>query len=214
MIASLPATITELEAKAQGAAASPAEMETVKRELAKARASLQTCTEQRSKWSPEKFEKLSAREKSIHEKAFCTNVNDPAYHELATLRYRDGANERQMRIPKGDMLFQFRQDVGSGKLPAVSWIVAPEHLSRPPVIGVVWSVVHLRSSQYSHEESGGLEEDDFHPDVRRERRLLRPCSSVRRARSKKPGKRCRFRRHRYGRRVRDDGAGDAASRKE
>ncbi len=132
MIASLPGKIVGLEARLSTAGDTATESETTKLELAKAKALLQKYKEQRGRWSPENFEKLSAREKTLHEKAFCTNVNDPAYHELATLRYRDGENERQMKIPKGDILFQFRQDVESGKLPAVSWIVAPEHLSDHP----------------------------------------------------------------------------------
>ena len=41
------------------------------------------------------FEKLSAREKSLHEKAFCTNTGDLDYRQLIELKYKDGANERR-----------------------------------------------------------------------------------------------------------------------
>jgi phospholipase C len=37
-----------------------------------------------------------------------------------------------MAIPKGDVLHQFRKDVGTGHLPAVSWLVAPENFSDHP----------------------------------------------------------------------------------
>lgn len=82
------------------------------------------------------WQKLSARERSLHERAFCTNTGDPAYRELTKFRYMDGATERTMEAPKGDVLFQFRQDVEGGKLPAVSWIVPPERFSDHP--GAPW----------------------------------------------------------------------------
>jgi phospholipase C len=75
---------------------------------------------------------LSGREKSIHEKAFTTNKNDPHYHDLDTLKYKDGDVEREMKVPKGDILYQFREDVNKGKLPMVSWIVAPAKFSDHP----------------------------------------------------------------------------------
>ena len=37
-----------------------------------------------------------------------------------------------MNVPKGDILFQFRDDVNNNKLPAVSWIIAPEKFSDHP----------------------------------------------------------------------------------
>ncbi len=39
-------------------------------------------------------------------------------------------------MPKGDILHQFRSDVNEGKLPTVSWIVAPENFSDHP--GAAW----------------------------------------------------------------------------
>lgn len=79
-----------------------------------------------------KSEELSGREKSIHEKAFTTNKKDPHYHELSTLIYKDGDVEREMKVPKGDVLYQFREDVNNGELPLVSWIVAPAKFSDHP----------------------------------------------------------------------------------
>ena len=88
------------------------------------------------KFSNEAYAKLPQRERNLHEKAFSTNAGDPAYRELTTLRYRDGANERQMKVPKGDVLFQFRKDVQEGNLPVVSWLVPPENFSDHP--GAPW----------------------------------------------------------------------------
>lgn len=82
------------------------------------------------------FSALPQREQQLHKKAFTTNVNDPDYHSLTHLQYKDGDMEREVQLPKGDILHQFRQDVQSGELPAVSWIVAPENFSDHP--GAPW----------------------------------------------------------------------------
>jgi len=75
---------------------------------------------------------LSGKEKDLHEKAFTTNKNDPDYHELTKLKYKDGDTDREVNVPKGDVLYQFREDVKNNQLPAVSWIVAPQKFSDHP----------------------------------------------------------------------------------
>ena len=87
---------------------------------------------QRHKWSRQNFLQLSPRDRNLHEKAFSTNVGDPFYHQLAELTYRDGDATRHVKVPKGDLLHQFRRDVASGSLPTVSWVVPPEKLSDHP----------------------------------------------------------------------------------
>jgi phospholipase C len=79
---------------------------------------------------------VSARERSLHAKAFTTNEGDPDYRQLTTLRYRDNGVERELVIPKGDPFFRFRKDVEDGALPAVSWLVPSEHFSDHP--GSAW----------------------------------------------------------------------------
>ncbi|WP_242206660.1 phosphocholine-specific phospholipase C [Aestuariivivens insulae] len=83
-------------------------------------------------WSSENYEKLSAFQKNLHENAFTTNRNDPHYHETETLTFDDNGEERTLKIPKGDILHQFREDVSKGKLPTVSWLVAPQKFSDHP----------------------------------------------------------------------------------
>src|SRR5450432_926328 len=78
------------------------------------------------------FKNLSPRDKSIHQKAFVTNINDADYHALESFTYQDNSVERSLMIPKGDLLHQFREDVNTGKLPTVSWLAAPENLSDHP----------------------------------------------------------------------------------
>jgi phospholipase C len=80
----------------------------------------------------EKFERLSQHEKNLHNKAFSNNRNDPFYHQLTSLKYKDGSTEREVKIPKGDILHQFREDVKKGQLPTVSWLVAPQNFSDHP----------------------------------------------------------------------------------
>ncbi len=51
---------------------------------------------------------------------------------LTPLNYTDDTINRQINIPKGDVLYQFRKDVEDGNLPTVSWLVAPENFSDHP----------------------------------------------------------------------------------
>ena len=83
-------------------------------------------------WKPDSGQSLPAAARALHQRAFATNRADPAYRHLETLRYRDGEKTREMKIPKGDVLHQFRADVERGQLPAVSWLVAPENFSDHP----------------------------------------------------------------------------------
>ena len=96
-----------------------------KKQLEEAQWELVNCTR-------EKFEALPQQEKNIHAKAFANNRADKDYHQLSTLKYKDGSEHREIDIPKGDVLHQFREDVKNGTLPTVSWLVAPERFSDHP----------------------------------------------------------------------------------
>ncbi len=79
-----------------------------------------------------RYGKLSNAEKSLHHAALVTNEGDPHYRALDDLHFEaDGVN-RRMEVPRGDVLHQFRKDVNEGKLPAVSWLTAPEAFSDHP----------------------------------------------------------------------------------
>lgn len=88
--------------------------------------------EELNKWKPEYFEQLSAFEKSIHQKAFATNNGDDAYRQTELFSYDENGEQRSTRLPKGDILHRFREDVAGGKLPTVSWLVAPQNFSDHP----------------------------------------------------------------------------------
>ena len=52
--------------------------------------------------------------------------------KLSTLTYQDTAEKRTLDVPKSDILYQFRKDVNEGKLPAVSYLAAPQNFSDHP----------------------------------------------------------------------------------
>ncbi|MEP7372422.1 MAG: phospholipase C, phosphocholine-specific [Chitinophagaceae bacterium] len=131
----LPGQVDELEKKLQTLDEASNEAKEVKEQL-KSKLSLMLKVAERHQWSAANFEKLSQEDKNLHTKAFSTNSNDPHYRELTTLRYKDGNIEREMKVPKGDVLHQFREDVNSGELPAVSWVVGPANFSDHP--GAPW----------------------------------------------------------------------------
>jgi phospholipase C len=124
----LPGEIAALEAK-------PATAET-KKKLTNAKRELEEARLELANYTDEAFAKLSPRERALHQKAFSANVGDPDHRELAEWVYQDGGVERQMQVPKGDVLHRFREDVRTGKLPTVSWIIAPENFSDHP--GAPW----------------------------------------------------------------------------
>lgn len=136
MLKLLPEQIEASKTKLATLAAGTPEYEKAKKELEQKEGYLVRAKKEYEEWTPEKFEKLSEFHKNIHKKAFSNNRKDPHYHELTTLEYEDNGVNRKVQVPKGDVLYQFREDVATGKLPAVSWIVAPENFSDHP--GAPW----------------------------------------------------------------------------
>ncbi|MBE7171901.1 MAG: phospholipase C, phosphocholine-specific [Williamsia sp.] len=130
-LASLPAQIRELEEKIREAATQKEAGELGKK-LADKKKALQRISEESLIYTTEKYNALSPHEKSLHEKAFCNNQQDPLFYKLTTLHYREGGEERTVTVPAGDVLHQFREDVSKGRLPTVSWLVAPENFSDHP----------------------------------------------------------------------------------
>jgi phospholipase C len=94
-------------------------------------------TEEEEKlYTMEAYEALPEKVKSLNKKAFTINANDPDFHNLIPLKYDDKGTERELNIPKGDVLDQFRKDVNEGNLPTVSWLMTPANFSDHP--GVPW----------------------------------------------------------------------------
>lgn len=131
-IALLETSIKTLEEKLTKSAGDVNEAAKLKRQLQARQKALLTTKEEQVKYTPENYAKLSQRERNLHEKAFTTNVNDPDYHAITSLQYDDEGTPREVHIPKGDILHQFRADVNNGQLPTVSWVVAPANFSDHP----------------------------------------------------------------------------------
>ncbi|MET3880445.1 phosphocholine-specific phospholipase C [Chitinophaga sp. OAE865] len=129
-IKELPEEIRSLESKL--GSASGEEAAKLQKKLERQKAALEQAKVDAEKFTVANFAKLSRRAQNLHNKAFTTNIADPDYHELETLTYKDGDTERTVQVPKGDILHQFRTDVNEGKLPTISWLVAPGEFSDHP----------------------------------------------------------------------------------
>ncbi|MDH7460092.1 phospholipase C, phosphocholine-specific [Chitinophagaceae bacterium 26-R-25] len=132
VVETFPKEIADLQSKLAGLDVGDAAAKQLQKTIEGKQKELKECTAELEIKNQEKLNSLSAKEKALQQKAFATNTNDPHYHSLESVIYNDNGVERTMNVPKGDILHQFREDVKSGNLPMVSWLVAPEHLSDHP----------------------------------------------------------------------------------
>src|SRR3984957_19396954 len=79
-----------------------------------------------------RYSQLSEQQKALHHAAFVTNAGDPHYHALEPLSFESEGTSQSMKVPAGDIFYQFRKDVNEGKLPTISWLSAPEKFSDHP----------------------------------------------------------------------------------
>jgi len=132
LTASLPDEISLLQKQLDTLQPADPSVADVQKKLQEKKKALDDTRKELEVHNHEAFKNLSPRDKSIHQKAFVTNINDADYHTLESFTYQDNSVERSLMIPKGDLLHQFREDVNTGKLPTVSWLAAPENLSDHP----------------------------------------------------------------------------------
>ncbi|QKJ28556.1 phospholipase C, phosphocholine-specific [Mucilaginibacter mali] len=130
--ADLKESIPQLQKQMADLPAGDAKTQELKAKLAKMQAEATSVNTQLENIRKKPFDSLTEQQKSLHRKAFDTNRNAPDHRELVDLEYDDNGTKRMLKIPKGDVLHQFRADVDSGKLPTVSWISAPENFSDHP----------------------------------------------------------------------------------
>jgi phospholipase C len=128
----LPGEIAKVKQQLEAADLPSEESSKLKKHLEDLAKRFKQVQKERAHWDEEDFAKLSPRDKSLYEKAFTVNSGDPAFRQLTDLDYDDGGKKRHIKVPKGDVLYQFREDVAQGKLPTISWLVAPERLSDHP----------------------------------------------------------------------------------
>lgn len=129
-ISELPEEIAQLNTQIRSAKQN--EAVPLNKQLAQKNQQLLKYKQEAHRWSPDSFKKLTPFQRSIHRRAFTTNIGEPDYHETEPFVYQDNGDLREMRLPKGDILHQFRKDVDEGVLPTVSWLVAPKYFSDHP----------------------------------------------------------------------------------
>jgi len=131
-LASLPGEIQELQRTATSLSADDPRLEKIRQSISKKEQVLSSAKKDLSEYSRDAFRKLPAKDQSLYERAFTINSGDPYFHNVAPLTYQDNGVSRQLDIPKGDVLYQFRKDVEEGHLPAVSWLAGAQNLSDHP----------------------------------------------------------------------------------
>ncbi|MCF6407168.1 phospholipase C, phosphocholine-specific [Chitinophaga filiformis] len=100
--------------------------------LAAAKKVLARIEEDKRQYTTEAHNSLPEAQKHLNARAFTVNSNDPHYHELTSIKYEDDGTSRELNVPKGDILHQFREDVKNGTLPTVSWLMSPANFSDHP----------------------------------------------------------------------------------
>lgn len=129
LVETLPEEINKLQ---EASPSSDAAAKKINTDLKKKLEALDNAASELKKWSQEEFDKLSDRQKTLFKSAFVINSGDPDYREITKLTYQEGNTKREVTVPKGDVLHQFRKDVNTGKLPAVSWLAGPQNFSDHP----------------------------------------------------------------------------------
>ena len=110
----------------------PAAADKLRARLGQTRSRLEVLKAAAAKGGEARYNQLSEQQKALHHAAFVTNVADPHYHVLDSLSFESEGKQQSMKVPKGDVLYQFRNDVNEGKLPTISWLTAPEKFSDHP----------------------------------------------------------------------------------
>ncbi|HTN36063.1 MAG TPA: phospholipase C, phosphocholine-specific [Arachidicoccus sp.] len=124
--------VADVQAKLDRMSSKDKNYNKLNKELDQKKAVLKDTEDQVKKWTAEHFNGLSKVERALYEKAFTTNKGDKDYHRLDKLVYEAAAEKREVDVPKGDVLYQFRKDVEEGTLPTVSWLVPSKNFSDHP----------------------------------------------------------------------------------
>ena len=131
-IAKLQGQLQQLQTKLQSLTEADKDFNQTKEWIKDIQQQLNAAKEDQQKYTVNSFDELPSNLKNIHQKAFITNSNDPYQRQLMPLNYNDDSTDREINIPKGDVLHQFREDIENGNLPTISWLAAPENFSDHP----------------------------------------------------------------------------------
>jgi phospholipase C len=128
-VETLPDEINKLQEASPSSEDAAAKIRT---DIVKKQAVLDNATKELLQWNKESYEKLTPQQQALYQRAFVVNSNDPAYRSVTKVAYKDGQTDREITVPAGDVLHQFRKDVHEGALPAVSWLAGPQNFSDHP----------------------------------------------------------------------------------
>ena len=128
----LPGEIENLKTKLASVSPGSPEAGKIQKQIEKKEEVLGNAKTDLVTWSRENYDRLTPESKNLYQKAFTSNAGDPDYHQLTSLTYEEDGVKRELSIPKGDILYQFRKDVDNGQLPTVSWLAGPERFSDHP----------------------------------------------------------------------------------
>lgn len=128
-IETLPNEITKLQEESPS---SEAAARKIQKAVADKTEALDKATAEMNEWGEAKYATLTAQQKELFNRAFVTNKADKNYRQITTLKHNDNGVERELTVPKSDILYQFRKDVNEGKLPTVSWLAGPQNFSDHP----------------------------------------------------------------------------------
>lgn len=131
-LAKLPDEIQSLQTRAASLPNNDTRLKKIHTDILRKQEVLAGAKKELEEYNQEAFNKLSVGDKDLYERAFTINSGDPFYHDLAPLSYEDNGVSRELNIPKGDVLYQFRKDVKDGKLPTISWLASAQLLSDHP----------------------------------------------------------------------------------
>ncbi|WP_293888928.1 MULTISPECIES: phosphocholine-specific phospholipase C [unclassified Sphingobacterium] len=125
----LPVQISNLEEKSAG---SEEQAEKIRADIRKKSEVLERAEKELKAYNPDNYKALGDFVKSLNERAFTVNKGDNNYRSLDTLHFKWKGKKGTLEVPKGDVLYQFRKDVDTGRLPAVSWLAGPQNFSDHP----------------------------------------------------------------------------------
>ncbi|MBL1407365.1 phosphocholine-specific phospholipase C [Sphingobacterium faecale] len=125
----LPGQITALEERSPG---SEEEARRIKEDIRKKSDTLEIAERDLKTFSSKSYEQLSPYFKSLNNRAFTINRGDDNYRSLVKLNVTHKGTLREVEVPKGDVLHQFREDVNMNRLPVVSWLAGPKNFSDHP----------------------------------------------------------------------------------
>lgn len=125
----LPMQISKLEEKSPS---SEEQAIKIRADIRKKSEVLERAEKELKEYNRENYKTLSDFAKSLNERAFTVNKGDNNYRSLESLNFKWKGKKGTLEVPKGDVLYQFRNDVDTGRLPAVSWLAGPQNFSDHP----------------------------------------------------------------------------------